>query len=265
MTAKLQLSADTVLVKLYGSVTGVTRRAEDKGTTQDGQAVETRNLVTTRQADASEAERARKLLHKLRAIVDSYTTTVLNLSIARASALPALREEVGPVQEQIEGHNRAARFHRVDRALIMVPVSLQADPAAITEVCRQICDELKTARSFFNAAQSPASLDEWLAPVDNWRTRTRGLGGMFPTVTGQVIGEAIQSVSDLRAKVANLARAKVKAGRADDSALREALREVAEDPGALGLIDSAVGLTAIVDTDSKEASDAIRAESAGVH
>lgn len=266
---KIELSADTVLVKLYGGVTGVTRSAIDKGTKHDGRAVETTNLVTTRQADAVEAEKARKLLSKLRAIVDSYTTTVLNLTIANTGDLAALRAEVEPVQAQIEAHNAAAKFHRIDRALIMAPISLKADPAALTEICRQISDELKVARGFFQPtfaangdalSGQAATLAAWKVPVDNWMKRTKGLGALFPTITGQVITDAIDSVKVLRGRVVDGTKAFEKTGNSETTAFRKALTDVSTVDGALGLLDTAIGLTVITDGDAKAASDAARAE-----
>lgn len=274
MSEKLTLSANNVLVKLTGGVTGVTRRAEDKGTTQQGTAVETKNLITTHQADASEAERARKLLNKLRSVVDSYCFGMLNLTLTTIDQLPALRAEVGPIQKQIDAHNASARYHRVDRALIMAPIALNVDPAALTEVCRGIADELKVARTMFDLEVALASvanasepLAAWLKPLDNWINRTKGLASFFPTVVGAAIGDGIDSVKVLRSRVADSTRAFTKAGRAEDNALREALKTVAENPEAFGLLDSAIGLTTITDSDAKAESDALHAEggSVGVH
>jgi hypothetical protein len=268
---KITLSANNVLVKVTGGVTGVTRRAEDKGTTQQGTAVETKNLITTRQADAQEAERARKLLNKLRSTADSYCTSVLNLTLTTIDQLPALRAEMAPIQKQIDAHNASARYHKVDRAFICAPIALNADPAALTEVCRQIADELKTARALFDLEAGLASvanasepLAAWLRPLDNWITRTKGLSALFPTVVGAAIGEGIESVKVLRCRVADSCRAFTKAGRAEDNALREALKTVGENPEAFGLLDSAIGLTTITDSDAKAESDALRAEGASV-
>lgn len=274
MPEKLELSADTILVKLYGGVTGVTRRAEDKGRTVDGRAVETQNLITTRQADAQEAEKAKKLLAKLRAIVDSYCSTVININVTSADQLPKLRAEVTPVQEQIDAHNATARYHKVDRALICVPISLRADPIAIAEVCRQIGDELKVALAFFTLeerTEGPPAIHggadcaaTWKAPVDNWLVRTKNLGRLFPTLTGQMITEAIESVRDLRKKVVDLAKASEKAGQLPESALRTAIETVIAVPGATGLIENAIGFTAITDSEAKAENEAVRAEGASV-
>ncbi len=274
MDQKLELSADTVLVKLYGGVTGITRRTNKEDEQREGKAVLTTREVTTRQADAAEAERARKLLNQLRSTVDKYTTTVLNLTVTTTDKLAAMRAEIAPIQGEIDTHNRGAKHHTIDRSLICAPISLKADPAAIVEVCRQVSDELKVARGFFNVeahgilgadvATSDVTLDSWLPPVDNWIKRTKGLGSLFPTVTGQVIGEAIDSVRDLRKKVADSCRAFAKAGQGDESALRSALQAVNGVEGALGLLDTAIGLTAVVDSDAKQASEAARAEGAAV-
>lgn len=266
----LELSADTILVKLYAGVTGITRRTDDEKERTDGRATETERKVTTRLNDAQEATRAKKLLNQLRAVVDKHCTTVINISVAPARSVAALRVEIAPVQAEIDEHNRTARFHKVDRALVCVPISLKADPAAITEVCRQIADELKVARGFFDTANyaangdalagSAPTLAAWLPPVNNWIGRTRGLETLFPTITGQMIGEALQSVKDLRQKVADSCRAFEKAGQSPESALRSALGAVVAVPGALGLIENAIGFTAITDAEAKETSDAARAE-----
>jgi hypothetical protein len=269
-TQKLELSADTVLVKLYGGVTGITRRTNREDEHRDGKAVETTREVTTRQADAAEATRAKKLLNQLRSTVDKYCTSIINLTVASAHDLPRLRAEVAPIQAEIDTHNRTARFHKIDRALIMAPIALHADAAALTEVCRQICDELKTARAFFDleilatVANTPEPLKAWLVSVDNWITRTAGLGSLFPTVTGQCIGEGIASVKELRVKVAKLTRANENAGQSPESALRGAIQTVTSVDGALGLLDSAIGLTAITDSEAKADSDALRTEGGGV-
>jgi hypothetical protein len=272
MSEKLELAADTVLVKLYGGVTGVTRRAEDKGTTHDGRAVETKNLVTTRQADAQEATKAKKLLSQLRATVDKYCTSVLNLTVASAGELPTMRKEIAPIQKQIDDHNRAARFHKIDRALIMAPIMLKADPAALTEVCRQICDELKTARAFFEVTEadpnkpnhlnvSVPTLADWLTPVNNWIARTKGPRGALPDCDRR--SRRWHQGKEL-ATGSPSPRANVEAGQSDESALRGALQTVTGVEGAMGLLDSAIGLTAITDSDAKAASDAARAEGASV-
>lgn len=270
-TNTISLSANNVLVKLTGGVTGVTRRAEDKGTTQQGTAVETKNLITTRQADAVEAERARKLLNKLRSTVDSYCFGLLNLTLTTVDQLPALRAEIAPIQKQIDAHNAAARYHRVDRSLIMAPIALNADPAALTEVCRGIAEELKAARAMFELESALASvanasepLAAWLKPLDNWISRTKGLASFFPTVVGAAIGDGIDSVKVLRSKVADSTRAFVKAGRDEANSLREALKTVSENAEAFGLLDSAIGLTTITDSDAKAASDALAAEGGSV-
>lgn len=275
---KLELSSDTILVKLYGGVTGVTRRTDDEKTTHLGVAVETQRTVTTRQADAQEAERAKKLLNKLRTVVDSYCTSILNLTVTTAGQLGALRAEVAPVQAQIDTHNRGARYHKIDRALICAPIGLKADPAALAAVCGQIADELRAARAFFELvpadpstagfgeALPPAlpggadSLARWLTPVDNWRQRTAGLDKLFPTITGQMIGEALESVATLRSKVANVARAFEKAGQSPESALRSALQSVTAEPGALGYIDNALGFVVVTDSQAKEAAEEAAAE-----
>lgn len=272
---KIELSSDTVLVKLHGGVTGITRRTLDEKEHRDGKAVETQRTAITRQADAVEAERAKKLLNQLRATVDKHCTTALGLTLTNVSQLAALRAEIAPIQAEIDTHNTSARYHSIDRSLVCAPIGLRADPAALAEVCRQIADELKVAKAFFEIAplhpvlgtDAPANipgnattLAVWLKPVDNWRTRTRGLDKLFPTITGQMIGEALQSVADLRTKVADLARAAEKAGQSPESALRTALQTVTAAPGALGLVENAIGFTAVTDAEAKATSDAARAE-----
>lgn len=272
-TQKLELSADTVLVKLFGSVSGITRRTNKEDEHRDGRAVETTREVTTRQADEGEATKAKKLLNQLRATVDKYCSTVINITVTTAAQLPAMRAEIAPIQAQIETHNAAAKHHFIDRALIMAPIALRADPAALTEVCRQISDELKAAWAFFEPeAYADKALSDWQGPVDNWLKRTKGLGSLFPTVTGQCIGDAIESVRDLRKRVGDLARAGEKAGQTPESALKSALTTITSIDGALGLLDSAIGLTAITrigltaitSTEAKAASDTLRAEGGGI-
>ncbi len=256
----LKLSADTIVVRLHGGVTGITRRTTDPEEHRDGAAVVTTREVTTRQADEAEATRAKKLLNALRSLVDKHTTTCVGFVLTNSASLKAMRAEIAQTQSEIQTHNETARYHFVDYSLICAPISLQADPAAITEVCRQIADELKVARKFFDAlpADSTEVLASWQTPVKNWLARTSGLDKLFPTITGQMIGEALQSVKDLRERVADSCKAFLKAGHSDESALRSAILAVTSVPGALGLIDNAIGFVAVTDADAKAANDEAR-------
>ena len=116
-----------------------------------------------------------------------------------------------------------------------------------------------------SVASAPHALKAWLVGVDNWRTRTKGLDKLFPTITGAMIGEALQSVTDLRTAVADQARAFEKTGQSPESALRSALQQVTAVPGALGLIDNAIGFVAITDSDAKVEAEALSAGAVEVH
>lgn len=264
---KISLSSDTVLIRLHGGVTGITRRATAAEEERDGKAVTTTREITTRQADEVEATRAKKLLNALRSLVDKNTTTCVGMVITNTAGLKLMREEIAPIRAQIAAHNDVAKYHHVDYSFIAAPISLSADPAALAEVCRQIADELKVALAFFTPAPLPSdsdgTLEEWNVPVKNWIARTKGLDKLFPTITGQMIGEALQSVRDLREKVAASCKAFGKAGQSDESALRSALQAVAAVPGSLGLIENAIGFVTITDGDAKAANDEQRAEGAG--
>lgn len=259
-TQKLELSNDTVLVRLSGGVTGITRRTTKPEETRDGKAVTTTREVTTRQADEAEATHAKKLLGALRSLVDKSTTTCVGMVITNSTKLRTMREEIAPIRAQIEAHNAGARYHYIDYSLICAPIALQVDPAALAEVCRQISDELKIARAFFSPlkADSIDTLDSWNPAVKNWVQRTRGLDTLFPTLTGEMIGQALQCVKDLREKVGDLTRAKVKLSKGPEAALREALADLAADPANVGLIDNAIGFVAITDNDAKAQNEAVR-------
>lgn len=258
----LEISADTILVKLYAGVTGISRRTDEEKEHRAGQTVETQRRVTTIVDNEAEATQAKKLLNVLRAIVAKHTTTVLNLSITTSGQLAAMRTELAPTQEAIEKHNATAQSHFVDRALVCAPINLRVDTAALTEVCRQISGELKAARAFFDLGLvSPdADLKAWKVPVSNWLVRTKGLDTLFPTVTGEMIKGALESVRELYKRVGDSCRAFEKAGQSPESALRSALGAVVAVPEALGLIDNAIGFTAITDSSALEASNATRSE-----
>jgi len=266
-TEKLSLAANSVLVRLFVSVTGITRRTDDEKERVDGKALEVERTTTTRVNDPAEAGAAKKLANQLRAIADKHTASVLGMSLTTAEKIPALRAEIDPVREAIRAHNASARFHRIDSALILAPIGLNADRETLTEVLRQVTDELKVAKAFFDAATlSPdAVLKSWLVPLDNWRDRTKNLGNLFPNITGQCIAEALESVDDLRSKVAVAARSAEKVGHSPESALRNALQTVLSVGGALGLLDTAIGLTTVTDSEAKEQNDAAREGLEGVH
>lgn len=256
----LEISADTILVKLYAGVTGISRRTDEEKEHREGQTVETQRRTTTLLTNEAEATQAKKLLNVLRAIVAKYTTTVLNLSITTASQLAELHAELAPTQEAIEKHNATAHYHYVDRALVCAPINLRVDTAALTEVCRQISGELKAARAFFDGPPTTCDLKTWNVPVSNWLVRTKGLDTLFPTITGEMIKGALESVRELKKRVGDSCRAFEKAGQSPESALRSALGAVLAVPEALGLLDNAIGFTAIIDADAREASDATRSE-----
>jgi len=259
-TQKLSLAANSVLVRLFVSVTGITRRTDDEKERVDGKALEVERTTTTRVNDPAEAGNAKKLANQLRAIADKHTASILGMSLTTAEKIPALRAEIDPVREAIRAHNASARFHRIDSALILAPIGLNADRETLTEVLRQVTDELKVAKAFFETTPAPdAVLKSWLVPLDNWRDRTKNLGNLFPNITGQCIAEALESVDDLRSKVAVAARSAEKVGHSPESALRNALQTVLSVGGALGLLDTAIGLTTVTDSEAKEQNDAARA------
>lgn len=266
MSEKIELDANSVLVRCFISVTGISRSKLREEEEREGTALATTRETVTKIADTKEAEQAQKIANLLRTTVDRFVVNVLGLSLATASKLPELRAALAPVFADIEKHNATARYHKIDKALICAPIALNADRATITEVLRQISDELKTGRKFFDAEQpADATFKTWSTPLDNWRARTKGLDQLFPNVLGDCLRDALTSVTDLRKKVADLTRANAKVGQSDESAFKSALTTVVNVPGALGLIDSALGLTVITDVDAKAESDAARVGLEGVH
>lgn len=266
----ITVSAETILIKLCAGVTGITRRTDDEKERQDGRAIEVERTTTTRVNDPVEAGAAKKLLNQLRAVVQKHTTSILNLSLTNPEGLTLLRAEAEPIQHDIDSHNAAARFHKVDRALLCAPINLKVDSAAITEINRQIGEELRTARAFFDVEALPLPFDAnavefktWLNTLDNWLGRTKGLDKLFPTVTGEMIKQALESVRDLRCKVAESARDQIKTGALPAGALRGALQAVITDDSVLGLIDNAIGFVAITDSAARVAND--NARDAGNH
>src|SRR5271155_698791 len=130
----IQVNSETVLVKLRGTVTGVTRKSVELRDERTGDQREVEHNLTVTKANEAECETAQGYLNQLRAAVDKHTVNVENLSLSNRAKIEALKLEVAPILEAIEVHNKKAQHHRVDATMLMLPIEIQTDPTAVRVV-----------------------------------------------------------------------------------------------------------------------------------
>lgn len=242
----IQVNSDTVLVKLRGTVTGVTRKSVELRDERLGDTRETERNLTVTKHDEAECEKAQGFLNQLRAAVDKYTVNVENLSLSNRAKIEALKLEVAPVLEDIERHNAGAQHHRVDATLLMLPIEIQTDPAAVHAVLTQIVSELDRAKELAKFGD--------VHGLNNWLKRSKNLGALVPAVTAAVVDDAIEEVRAIKSMLADEIRTAMKAGDSEETARGQA--------GALAkfvAIDTAIGMVAPTDieraTNAQSASD----------